>query len=355
MLVTTATAGYPLGAGFRGIAWVNQEYLDTGLLCFVRDVLAQLRERPTVVPPALLMLNRCSASDMCQILQRECLAFPFSFGNQGFCYAMVGITLKSMFLLGQLFQSAFRVLRTTFLQSATVLMIPFVYLVNVLTAEGLSVALGSHVDDTQIASQNTGWFIRIGRFFGLRDVHIPHGIPSYQFSTANLPGEVIQGAPLEVAQVKLTDDTTADGIERHLIALHQAVGTRVVADAASSSKRWTGGMVMLASRAYRFRRLISGTARQLCTKAKLRAGRAIDQAMQRVFIRNALLPRNLRTVGCRSVEGGLRSSQGRISRRVNTQFTAYGTCGESIAHIPIVPSYEHLYNYDRRKDVSSAA
>jgi hypothetical protein len=339
MGITVATTR----TGTGSISWVNQEQLDARLLCCVGDVLAQLRECPIAVPTALPSLNRYSPPDVGQIFKRECLASFRGLGNQGFRDAMVHIALEAVFLLRQLLQSALGVLCAMFLQAATMLVIAFSHLFNLFAAKDFAVAIRGKVDNAKVNAKHTKRFIRIGCFFGLGDVEIPHVATSYQFSTANLPGEVIQGAPLEVAQVKLTDDATADGIERHLITLHQAVGTRVVADAAVCGKGWARSVVMLAGSTNCFGGFVSGTTRKLCAKAKLGAGCAVDVVMQRVFIRDAFLPCYLSAVGCSSIERGLCLVQRAISRVANAQLTAYGTYGEGITHKNSIAQVYYLY------------
>lgn len=320
-----------------GISRINQEYSYTRLLCFVRDVRSQLVKRPTIEVAALLTLNSSSCSNVCQIFKRECLRPGGTrfrrLSNQAFTDSMVRILLKTPLFARQFLQAALGILRATFLQAAAILMVTFAYPIHLLAAKCFAVAIHAEVDDAQVTTQDAGRFIRVRRFLGLSDVEIPAVASAHQFSAANLPCQVVQIAPLKVAQVKLANNSPCDGVEADLIPLHQAVGTSVVTDAAIRIKGWARCVVMLPRRSYRFCRFISGTARQLRTQAKLSTSRTIDFMMERVFIRDALLPRHLSTVGCSRIERGLRLMQRLVGSRINAQLTAYRSCGESIAHI----------------------
>ncbi len=143
----------------------------------------------------------------------------------------------------------------------------------------LAVRVGRKVDQTEINAKYARWLIRRGIGFGLRDVQIPDVRPSEEFRPANLPGRIVQRAPLEVAQDKLPNHPTCERIQTHAVKAHQAIGASVVADAAIVSKRRTVRLLVLSGTAHGFCGLVSGAARQLRAKSKLSACATIDKVM----------------------------------------------------------------------------
>lgn len=328
MFVAVATCS----TGTTGIARINDDHLHASQCRLVLHELSQLVKRPTVEATALRTLKRCSIPNMYQCFEGECLAFFRRLRDQAFADSVVGVLLKAAFFAAIALQSTFGAFRADSLQALTSQVGAFTYAINLCTAECVTVTGGSKIDDPKIDADHAHRFIGFWQLLRLRDAQIPRIALADQFRATDLPAEIVQVAALEIAKIKLHHHATVQRIQRDLIALHQAIGAGIVADRSISPESGTGGIAMLATSADRFGGFVARTARELRAQPKLGTSCAIDDVMQRVFIRNALLARD----GCAkcgsSVERRLRFTQRRISRVVNTQFTANRSCGKSITH-----------------------
>src|SRR6266545_4853797 len=166
----------------------------------------------------------------------------------------------------------------------------------------------------------------------------------------------LQVAALEIAQDKLPDHAACQRVQADPIQAEEPIGTGIVANAAVGGEGWAGlgdnlsgiTILPLGSRThgpYRFCRLVPGAARQLRAQAVGHTRLAIDEVVQLVLIRNALVPRDRRAVACRRIKRGLGLTQSHISRHINGKFTTDGSYGEWCTHRESIPQIERPCKY----------
>jgi hypothetical protein len=332
-VVTEATGR----TGTARVAWINHDNTHACQRRLVAHKLAQLPKGPTAVATTLRMANRHSLSKMRKLFKCEGLASFRRLCNQAFADHVVCVLLKAPLFAGEVAQPAPAVLCADRLQALASKVVAAPYLFDLIATECLTVAVGGKVDDTEVNAQHTQWLVWFWQPLGLCDAQIPYDATADQLSTTDLPGQVVKVLPLEVAQVKLADDAPMQRVEAHPIQWHQTVGARIVANAAVSTKGGTRFMVVGASSAYRFGGFVSGTAGKLRTKSKLSTSCAVDGAMERVLVGDALLPRDGSAIRCGGIKRDLRLTQLRISSAINAQFAAYSTCGDGITHSSSIP------------------
>ncbi len=328
-------------AGSTGTAGVTRIDHDHAHACQSRLVLyklTQLRERPRTMPPSLLNAQPLlgTLADMHQILQRECLAFTGGFLYEALTDTVIYVFLKASLPAAIPFQATFGVFRANGLQAITAALVAFTHPINLFSAECVTIAGGTQIDNSKITADHAQRFVGLRHLLRLRDAQIPRIALADQFCATDRPTQIVQVVALEVTKLKLGHNPTMQRIQRHLIALHQAVGARIVTDRAIKTEGWTCRVCVLAAGAYRFGGFIPCTARQLRPKTKLGASCTIDDVMQGVLVRNSLFPRDGRAIAGSRVEGRLRFAQCRINCAINTQFTADRSCGEGITHNVVV-------------------
>jgi hypothetical protein len=180
---------------------------------------------------------------------------------------------------------------------------PFPNRLNLLPAVDFAIRIGGEIDTAEIDAEIALRLIRSASDLRLRDAQIPDICPANQFRAADLPGRIVQVAALEITQNQLTDDATGQRVQAHTIQTHQAVGARIVADAASGGEGWAGfrnnlitiSVAPFSFRAHRsdcFCRLVSCAAGQLCAQAIGDARLSVDQIVQLVLVRDSLRPRD---------------------------------------------------------------
>ena len=180
-------------------------------------------------------------------------------------------------------------------------------------------------------------------------MQIPRGLPSHQFSAADLPCSIIQIATLEITQNNLTNHATRERIQTYAIKTEQAIGTRIIADRTVCIKGRTRIKSITSSGTHRLCRFVSGTARQLRAQTELYSRRAINDVMQLVLVGDILLPRDPSTIASRLIECHLSSTQCGSSRSIKRQLYAYCSCGErlfrqrSIAHVYTICTMEAAF------------
>jgi hypothetical protein len=329
-------------AGTGCVARVNIDYAHARKLCFVADKRSELPKSPGVARTTLLASNRSSFSNALQVFERECLTLRACLRNQRLADAVIYIFLKAVFAPSVLAQSPAGAARVCQLQAAAMLEPTIPKKPDIRAAVCLAIRVGGQIHDAQVNAQIAGRFIRGGRGLRLGDAQIPHIVAPDQFCAADLPRRIIQVSALEIAQDKLPDHAPAGGVERYTIQAEKAVGTRVVADAAIACEGWAGRVPVRARRPYRFRRLVPGTTGQLCAQAIVDAGRAIDDVMELVLVRDTLLPGNRGAITRGRIKRGLGLTQRGISRRINSEFTANGSCGECYCHRDNILQIERL-------------
>src|SRR5262245_939172 len=210
---------------------------DTCPCGFVGHELAQLEESPGVPLVAMCPSNRCSLADSRQILKSECLAGYGSLLHQGLADAVIHVLLEAAFPPRVLPEAAFRVLRVDLLQPLAARVIAVAGLLHRRAAEGLALVVSGKIDNSQINTQHTAvWPRRFWRFAALRDMQVVDTAPPHQISSTNFPPRIDQHLMLASTQKQPADDAPLQRIERYPVKTHQAVGARVVADAATWPK-----------------------------------------------------------------------------------------------------------------------
>jgi hypothetical protein len=327
-----------------GVAWVYQTDRHTLSPCLVADEQSQLVEGPTRALPALAASNRDSLSNPFQVFKHECLTLLFGLAHEPFADFVVDEALKACLFSSKLAQTPAGAAGVGLLQSLAVLKATLAYLSEMRATVVFTVRIGRQVHQTEIDAKQAGRFIWRGSDFGLRDVQIPDACASNQFRTADLPGRIVQGAALEVAKDQLPARPSCQRVQAHPIQAEEAIGASIITNAAVITERRAVGALVLSGAVYRFCRLVSRAARQLCAKSKGDASCAIDKVMQFVFVGDTLLPRDASAIGCSTIEGLLRLAQRDISRIINLQLAAYGTCGECLYHRTRISQLEQMCN-----------
>jgi hypothetical protein len=323
----------PTGAtGAACVARVDHNHAHSLPLCLVAEKQPQLVEGPTRALPTLRPSNRCSLPYPLEVFERECLTVVFGLLNKPPADFVVDLTLKACFFTPKLAQAPTGTPGVGFLEPLTVLKASVAYLLDLCAAVLLTLRVSREIDQAEINTDHACWLVERGISFGLGNVQIPDVGTAQQFRTTNLPGLVIQGAALILTQHKLPTHPTTQGIERDPIEAEKAVGARIVADAAVVTEGRTISLAVLPCPAYRLGRLVSGAAGQLCAKSVVGASCLIDKVVELVLVGDTLLLGDRGAIGRRTVERLLRLAQRLVSLSIKCAFTAYGACGEGIAH-----------------------
>src|SRR5262249_1858860 len=163
---------------------------------------------------------------------------------------------------------AFGVLRVDLLPALTAGMGTGARLLHRRAAKRLAPALRRPIDDAQADAGGSPLPPLFGgRFAAVGDVHTPDPPPPRPTGPTPSPRRVRQHGMLTRAQEQATGHTPIRRVERDAVQAHQARGARIIADAATRAKLWTGLWLTVLGfdRFEGFYRLGSGTDGELRT------------------------------------------------------------------------------------------
>src|SRR5262249_18002961 len=153
------------------------------------------------------------------------------------------------------FTAALGVLHADFLQPLAAQVVTATDDGNTLPGKVFALAIRRQAGDPQVNAQRAGvWRCFLRRFAALRAVPIVDTCSPDQIGPANVPGGAFHG------------------VERDPVQAHQAIGARVVANAATRPEGETRLTLLGLYRPDRFQRLGSGAYRQLRTQREVNAG-----------------------------------------------------------------------------------
>jgi hypothetical protein len=300
---------------------------------FVGDVVAQLEERPGMPLVAMCALNRCSLSDTAQVFEGDCLAQYSGFLDELLADAVVGIALEAGLTLPHASYPPLGVAGADLLEPLAAQVVAGADDVNESASEVFALTIRGEIGDAQIDPQCAAvWLYFAWHFAALGDVQVVRAVAPDEISPTDFPGRVDQHLMLARAEQQPTDDTALQSIERHPIQAHQAVGTRVVADAATRPEGGAGLRIGLAflgfDRLDGFNGFGPGADRQLSAQAEPFASLTIDAVMRGVG--DAFIPAHPRNPCCGGIEGALCRGECRVMA-VNVQL-ATDCASECFAH-----------------------
>ncbi|HEY8324626.1 MAG TPA: hypothetical protein VIG77_09070, partial [Ktedonobacterales bacterium] len=142
-----------------------------------------------------------------------------------------------------------------------------------------------------------------------------------QISAAYLPVGVNEHRMLTSAQEQTADDTPIQGIERDAIQTHQAIGARIVADAATRPELWAGLTVFGLACLDGLNCLGACAAGQLRAQSEPLTSFTIHPMMGSIGVRNVFIPAHSRNPCGSRIERLLSRSQCRLMA-VNVELDA---------------------------------
>jgi hypothetical protein len=213
-------------------------------------------------------------------------------------------------------KTPFGILCAHLLQPLAAGMVASASVLDLSTAEGLALTICSQIDAAQINAQCPvvwfGWFRLWRRLTALSDMQVVDATPPNQIGPANFPRRVYQHSVLTRSNYQTADNAAIQGVERHPVKAHQAIGACVVAHTATWAKLWTRLAMLSFHRFDGCNCFRSGTDRQLRAQPKVQAGFAVHSVVGCVSIGDPLIPAHPRNPGSRFIEGALRRSQNHV-------------------------------------------
>ncbi len=302
----------------RGISRVHQAQRNARPGCFVGKVHPQLVESPGVPFVAVFAASHCPIPDAGEVFQGQCLARYDGFVYQGLGNAVIDVFHVAALPSTHLFEATFGRFGADPLQGGAAGDVATAGLPHGRARKALPGTVCCDMDQTQVDADSRAIFrggMRRSRT-RLGDMQRVDAAPPDQFRAANLPGRVYQHVMLPLSWEQTTGDASPQGIERDAVKRQQAVGTRIIANAAARPKLRASGRFwrrecllplvspprMLFSptrlplrflglrRFDRLHRLRAGADRELRAQPEASAGFSVDAVMRRVGVGDAFLP-----------------------------------------------------------------
>src|SRR5205823_14674992 len=136
------------------------------------DKASELVESPRMPFVAISSTNRDPLSDACQVFKSDCLASTNSLMYQGFADNVVGVLLKTFLSSAHVFQASFRRARSDLLQRLATFLIAHAYFMNFCTTEGLTLAISSKIDYSEVYSESIRRLYLFRLNFVLGDIQV---------------------------------------------------------------------------------------------------------------------------------------------------------------------------------------
>jgi hypothetical protein len=139
-----------LGTRPRCVTRIDRHQRNTSQLCFVRETVAKMRERPIGQSTALLTANRYSVTNAVEILNRNAHAECLCLINKPPTYIMVYPTLKPPLFAGQSFKPTFSGLGSATLKRLACFGVSLAMPFNVGPGESLARRIGGYLDYPEV-------------------------------------------------------------------------------------------------------------------------------------------------------------------------------------------------------------
>jgi hypothetical protein len=358
------------------ISRVDQPDLHPCPSCFVCEEQAQLEEGPAVPFIAVFAPNHCRVPDTSEIFQGQCLARYNGFLDQGLRYLVIDVSHEAALPPAHLLETAFRRTSAYPLQASATGDKVAAFRAHGGPRKLLARAICGDIYQTQVYPN--GLFRRghIRGLFALGEMQEIDAVAPHQFRAADFPIRVSQHPALALTWEQAGENTPLYGIERDAVEGKQAVGTRIVADAATRAKlrthrrfgwwhellafplpsdvRFSPADQLLgflgAHGTDSFHGFCTSADRQLRAQPEAGASLPIDAVMRRVGIGDVFIPTHSSNLGGGLVEATLRLGKRRFMAR-SIQFNADGSRKQSVHKRGIAQMFQNTKRGERQGEV----